>query len=175
MDKLKRIDYLGTLIILLAAILFLLALNFGGELFPWGSAAVIVPLVFSFVFAGLLAFVESKFAKEPILPPRLFKNRSILAIIITNWWFGLTFFSLMYYLPIYFQIVKGDTAMWSGKCVFFKKKLYIYIYFILLFNCIVFIHFIFIFHFLFFIYRHPFDSFTIGYLCRFRINWSRHQ
>ncbi|CAO3651421.1 unnamed protein product [Cunninghamella echinulata] len=114
MDKLKRIDYLGTLIILLAAILFLLALNFGGELFPWGSAAVIVPLVFSFVFAGLLAFVESKFAKEPILPPRLFKNRSILAIIITNWWFGLTFFSLMYYLPIYFQIVKGDTAMWSG-------------------------------------------------------------
>ncbi|CAO3652066.1 unnamed protein product [Cunninghamella blakesleeana] len=113
-DKLKRIDYAGTVIVLVAAILFLLAMNFGGELYPWKSAAVIVPLVFSFLFAGVFAYVESKFAKEPIVPPRLFKNRSVVGILFTNWWFGVSFFSLVYYLPIYFQVVKGDSAMWSG-------------------------------------------------------------
>ncbi|KAI8330877.1 major facilitator superfamily domain-containing protein [Chlamydoabsidia padenii] len=113
-DKLKRIDYVGTFIILAAAILFLLALNFGGEIFPWKSAAVIAPLVLSFGLVGFFAVIESKFAREPILPPRLFKKRSVVSTVITNWWFGVNFFSLVYYLPVYFQVVKGDSAMWSG-------------------------------------------------------------
>ncbi|CAO3652082.1 unnamed protein product [Cunninghamella blakesleeana] len=113
-EKLKRIDYAGAFIILIAALLFLLALNFGSDLFPWRSAAVLVPLIFSFVLVIGFAFVESKFAKEPIMPPRLIKNRSVFGVIVVNWWFGLSFFSLIYYLPVYFQVVKGDTAMWSG-------------------------------------------------------------
>ncbi|KAI8097268.1 major facilitator superfamily domain-containing protein [Halteromyces radiatus] len=113
-DKLKRIDYIGTFIVLVAAILFLLALNFGGEIFPWKSAAVIVPLVLTFLLACLFPVIESRFAREPILPPRLFKNRSVVSILITNWWFGLNFFAIVYYLPVYFQVVKGDSAMWSG-------------------------------------------------------------
>ncbi|CAO3652070.1 unnamed protein product [Cunninghamella blakesleeana] len=87
--KLKRIDYLGTLIILIAALLFLLALNFGSDLYPWTSAAVLVPLIVSFILIILFIIVESKFAKEPIVPLRLFKNKSAV-------------------------VVKGDSAMWSG-------------------------------------------------------------
>lgn len=100
---------------MVAAILFLLALNFGGEIFPWKSAAVIVPLVFTFVLVALFVVVESRFAREPILPPRLFKNRSVSSTLITNFFFGVNFFALVYYLPVYFQVVKGDSAMWSGK------------------------------------------------------------
>ncbi|CAO3652074.1 unnamed protein product [Cunninghamella blakesleeana] len=85
-DKLKRIDYLGTLVILIAALLFLLALNFG----------------------------KSKFAKEPIIPLRLFKNRSLASVFISNWWSGIGFLSIVYYLPIYFQVVKGESALFSG-------------------------------------------------------------
>lgn len=111
--KLKRIDYVGTLIVIVFATLFLLALNFGGQTFPWKSAAVIVPLVLSGILVGLLIFVESKVA-EPLMPPRLFKNRSVAVILATNWFFGMTFFSMVYYLPIYFQVVREDSAMWSG-------------------------------------------------------------
>jgi hypothetical protein len=88
-------------------------MNFGGQTFPWKSAAVIVPLVMSFVLVGCLVFIEMK-VKEPLMPPRLFKNRSIVAVLAANWFFGITFFSLVYYLPIYFQVVRGDSAMWSG-------------------------------------------------------------
>ena len=41
-DRLKRIDYAGNLLVLVAGTLFLLAMNFGGQTYPWGSAAVIV-------------------------------------------------------------------------------------------------------------------------------------
>lgn len=113
-EKLKRVDYAGTVIVLGFATLFLLALNFGGQTFPWKSAAVIVPLVLSFVLVGILVFVETKFAKEPLMPPRLFKNRSVVAILCTNWFMGMTFFAAIYYLPVYFQVVRNDSAMWSG-------------------------------------------------------------
>ncbi|KAI8367381.1 major facilitator superfamily domain-containing protein [Choanephora cucurbitarum] len=132
-EKLKRVDYagkrertnnielvlckhhmLGTFIVLAFATLFLLALNFGGQTFPWKSAAVIVPLVLSIALVGLLVLVEKKFAKEPLMPPRLFKNRSVVSVLITNWFFGMTFFSAVYYLPVYFQVVRNDSAMWSG-------------------------------------------------------------
>ncbi|CAO0798608.1 unnamed protein product [Mucor circinelloides] len=112
-DKLKRIDYVGTCIVLAFATLFLLAMNFGGQTFPWKSAAVIVPLVLTGLLVALLIFIESKVA-EPLLPPRLFRNRTISAVLATNWFFGMTFFSMVYYLPIYFQVVREDSAMWSG-------------------------------------------------------------
>lgn len=105
---------LGTFIVFAFAVLFLLALNFGGQLFPWKSAAVIVPFILAGLLLVLLVVVENKFAKEPIMPPRLFKNRSVVGILLTNWFMGMTFFSAIYYLPIYFQVVRNDSAMWSG-------------------------------------------------------------
>lgn len=112
-EKLKRIDYIGTFTVLAFATLFLLAMNFGGQTFPWKSAAVIVPLILTGLLIGFLVFIETKVV-EPLMPPRLFKNRSIVAVLATNWFFGITFFSLVYYLPVYFQVVRGDSAMWSG-------------------------------------------------------------
>jgi Major Facilitator Superfamily len=113
-EKLKRVDYVGTLIVLSFATLFLLAMNFGGQTFPWNSAAVIVPLVLTIVLIGVLCVVESRFAKEPIMPPRLFKSRSVVSIMCTNFFFGCTFFAMVFYLPVYMQVVRGDSATQSG-------------------------------------------------------------
>ncbi|KAI9255508.1 major facilitator superfamily domain-containing protein [Sporodiniella umbellata] len=113
-EKLKRVDYLGTVIVLAFSTLFLLALNFGGQTFPWKSAAVIVPLVLSILLVGVLVWVEKKFAKEPLMPPRLFRNRSVVSVLTVNWLFGMCFFAAVYYLPVYFQVVRNDSAMWSG-------------------------------------------------------------
>jgi hypothetical protein len=63
---------------------------------------------------GLLMVVEKRFAKEPLMPPRLFRNRSVVSVLFVNWFFGMTFFSAVYYLPVYFQVVRNDSAMWSG-------------------------------------------------------------
>lgn len=94
--------------------MYLLALNFGGQTFPWGSAAVIAPLVLTGVLFVALVFVEIKIAKEPLFPPRLFLIRSVFALSLLNLFNGIVFFGIVYYLPIYFQIVRGNSATWSG-------------------------------------------------------------
>jgi Na+/melibiose symporter-like transporter len=113
-EKLKRVDYIGTMLVLASATLFLLSMNFGGQAFPWSSPAVIVPLVFTCIFIVALCWVESRYAKEPLMPPRLFKNQSVLAIMVTNFFFGCAFFAIGYYQPVYFQAVRGDSATQSG-------------------------------------------------------------
>ncbi|KAI8979392.1 major facilitator superfamily domain-containing protein [Mycotypha africana] len=112
-SKLKRIDYIGTILVLSAATLFLLAMNFGGQTFPWNHPGVVVPLVLVVVLIGVFIWVEHK-VPEPLMPLRLFRNRSVSGVLASNWFFGITFFSVVYYLPVYFQIVRADTAMWSG-------------------------------------------------------------
>ncbi|KAI9317564.1 major facilitator superfamily domain-containing protein [Dichotomocladium elegans] len=114
MQKLKRVDYAGNVLVLAAATLFLLAMNFGGQTFPWKSAAVIVCFVLTGVLVAVLVVVEMKYAAEPLLPPRLFKNRSVVSVLSLNVFFGIVFFAVVYYMPIYFQIVRGDSATWSG-------------------------------------------------------------
>lgn len=113
-DKLRRIDYLGNICVLGAAVLLLVALNLGGQSYAWSSAAVIAPLVFSGVLACCLVVVETKVAKEPLFPPRLFRIRTVVSILIASVFFGMTFNATVFYLPYYFQIVRGDTPMWSG-------------------------------------------------------------
>ncbi|SAL99580.1 hypothetical protein [Absidia glauca] len=83
-------------------------------MYSWNSPMVLVPLVISFALIGVLALYDCKWAWDPILPPHLSMNRSILAVLCVNWRSGITFFVMVYYLPLYFQVVFGDSAMWSG-------------------------------------------------------------
>ncbi|OZJ01503.1 hypothetical protein BZG36_05626, partial [Bifiguratus adelaidae] len=114
MDKIKRIDYGGTCLILIFGTLLLLGLNFGGDTFPWKSAGVLAPLVIAAIALAFLIYYESKHAVEPIIPPQLFRLRTCVATFICNWFFGMAFVSLVYYLPTYFQVVRGDDATTSG-------------------------------------------------------------
>ncbi|KAI7870555.1 major facilitator superfamily domain-containing protein [Spinellus fusiger] len=113
-EKLKRIDYVGNILVLVSSTLFLLAINFGGQEYQWASVPVLIPLISSVLLVILLCIVESKYAVEPIMPPHLFKSRSFVSILIANTFFGISFYGVSYYMPMYFQIILGDTATWSG-------------------------------------------------------------
>ncbi|KAI7850457.1 major facilitator superfamily domain-containing protein [Circinella umbellata] len=113
-EKLKRIDFAGTLIIMACITSFLLAMNFGGQLYPWNSLPVVLLIVFSGILLLVLLVVEAKIPKEPLLPLRILTNRSLLGSFCANTVFGGVFTSALYVLPNYFQIVKGDEAMWAG-------------------------------------------------------------
>ncbi|CAJ0909369.1 16962_t:CDS:10 [Entrophospora sp. SA101] len=112
--KLKRVDYYGTVMIMVATILLLLSLSWGGSQYAWNSAIII-----SLLCVGALCFVafgliESKIALEPVAPPHLFKNLNIVASFAVNFFHGMVFFGFIYYAPLYFQIVKGESATASG-------------------------------------------------------------
>ncbi|KAI7880135.1 MFS general substrate transporter, partial [Lichtheimia hyalospora FSU 10163] len=112
--KAMRIDYAGIFLVMIATTLFMLSMSFAAQGYSWDSMTIIVPLVMSCVLVVPLAFVESKVAIEPLFPPKLFRNRSVIFLTIYNVGWGITFLTFVYYAPTYFQIVRNDSAMFSG-------------------------------------------------------------
>ncbi|KAJ3161525.1 hypothetical protein HDU88_007330 [Geranomyces variabilis] len=113
-DKLKRIDYLGTLLLIGGIVMILVPMELGGTEWDWGSAKAI-----SFFCVGgvlLIAFVlvEIFYAVEPVIPGSVFENRSVPAVVAAAFCLGAAFFSLVYYISLYFQIVKHHSATKAG-------------------------------------------------------------
>jgi len=78
-----------------------------------GSAKTVLPLV-----AGALliaAFVRHSLrVPQPLIDLRLFKNRVVSASALTTFLFGSAFFGTMLLLPLYYQIVRGQSALHAG-------------------------------------------------------------
>ncbi|KAF9953236.1 hypothetical protein BGZ72_005585 [Mortierella alpina] len=113
-DKVKRIDFLGSLSLVCGLVLILLPLNWGGSTYAWDS-----PIVVSLFCAGSLVLVgfcliEWKQAAEPIVPIHLFKDRTSSAVFLTSLLIGLGYYGIMYFMPQYFQIVRQESATSAG-------------------------------------------------------------
>ncbi|KAJ5641162.1 hypothetical protein N7528_000787 [Penicillium herquei] len=66
--RFKQVDYLGSITMIISAVLILVPISWGGTKYAWSSAGVIAPLVLGIVFFGLFILVELKFATLPLIP-----------------------------------------------------------------------------------------------------------
>ena len=112
-SRFSRVDFLGSFILLVTLILFLLGLNSGGNVVPWTHPLVLVSLPLSLVTLALFVYVEAYVASEPVIPVRLLLNRTVAAACLTNWFATMAYFMITFYIPIFFQ-VKGLSAMAAG-------------------------------------------------------------
>ncbi|KAK4609115.1 Efflux pump dotC [Fulvia fulva] len=113
-EGLKVIDWAGSFFIIGGTLLFLFGLQYGGVTFPWDSATVICLLVFGVVCVVIFGFIEWKFARFPIIPLRLFKYRNNVGALLVAFFHSYVFISAFYYLPLYFQAVKGASPILAG-------------------------------------------------------------
>ncbi|KUI55839.1 hypothetical protein VP1G_03217 [Cytospora mali] len=113
-EGLAAVDWLGALMVVGATLMVLLGLEFGGVTYPWNSPTVICLIVFGVVVAGLFLVVETFVAKFPVIPLRIFKQPSNIAVLGLNACHGFVFISASYYLPLYFQGVLGASPLMSG-------------------------------------------------------------
>lgn len=113
MGKLKRVDFLGAVTLIITLVTFLLGLNTGGNQVPWTHPLVLTSLALSAVFLVLFVYVEVKLASEPIIPVHLLLDRTVLSACLTNWFTTMTVFGLLFYLPLLFQ-VQGLSATAAG-------------------------------------------------------------
>lgn len=111
---LKAVDIIGSLTIICGTLMLLLGLEFGGVTYPWNSATVICLIVFGIFTGFLFVLNEWKLAKYPVMPLRLFKNRSNIACLGVCFCHGFVFIAGSYYLPLYYQAVLGATPLLSG-------------------------------------------------------------
>ncbi|KAG9792310.1 Efflux pump dotC [Exophiala dermatitidis] len=114
----QAIDWIGVITIVGGVVMFLLGMESGGVTHPWDSAYTLCLIIFGIVTLGLFLVNEWKFAKYPIIPLRLFRDRSNLASLGVCFVHGFVFIASSYYLPVYFQTVLDATPILSGVYLF---------------------------------------------------------
>lgn len=108
-----RIDYPGMAVVAAAATCLVLVTSLGGTTLAWGSAAIIGLAVAGAVLLALFVWIERR-AEEPVLPPRLFRNRTFVLCAVISFVIGFAMFGAMTYLPTFLQVVHGYSPTMSG-------------------------------------------------------------
>ena len=108
------IDYLGTGVLAAGLSAIVLASSLGGVSYAWGSAVIVGPgrRRGDALLAVFLA-IERR-AREPVLPPRLLKNRVFAVTSAVGFVVGFALFGAVTYLPLFLQVVKGASPTGSG-------------------------------------------------------------
>lgn len=112
--RVEQFDIYGTIVFLPMIVCLLLALQWGGSKYTWSNGRIIALFVIFGVL--LIAFVAIQFWKQDngTIPPRVAKQRSVAASAWFSAMLGASFFVYVYYLPIWFQAIKGVSATKSG-------------------------------------------------------------
>jgi len=113
LHKRATIDWLGSGALIAGVVPLLLALSWGGSIYPWNSPQVIGLLVAAVVFGAAFLFIESR-AEAPTIPLDLFRNRSFTASVIITFLTSMGMFGAILYIPLFVQAALGDTATISG-------------------------------------------------------------
>ena len=106
------IDYAGTTLLALVLSGITLIADLGG-VYAWSSPRMIELVVFTLVALGLFVLVERR-AREPILPPRLFAERTFALTSAVGFIVGFALFGSVTYFPVFLQNVRGASPTASG-------------------------------------------------------------
>ena len=107
------IDYLGTFLLAAASTCLVLITSLGGSTWAWNSVEVwgcgigAVLLIIAFIV------VEQR-VSEPVLPLRLFRNPVFSICCGMGFVIGLCMFGSLSYIPLYMQVVNGNSPTVSG-------------------------------------------------------------
>lgn len=114
LKRLITIDWPGVTLSLTSMICLLLALQWGGIKYAWSDSKVIGLLV-GFVLIAIAFIVEQWYLGDnAIIPFRLHKQRTVGFGSIVNFCIAASYFGLLYFIPLYFQTVRGSSAIRSG-------------------------------------------------------------
>ncbi|KAK9357382.1 hypothetical protein V1504DRAFT_436798 [Lipomyces starkeyi] len=113
-DKLSRIDFAGSITLVLSLVLYLLGLSIGGNSVSWFSFPVFVAFFLGTIFLAAFIYVELYIAREPVIPITLLKDRTIFDASFTNWLIMMSNYTQLFYVPIYFIAIRGISPTQAG-------------------------------------------------------------
>lgn len=110
-DHAREFDFVGLILIITGIVCLLLGFNFGES--SWRAVSVISLLVVGGVLLVAAALNECFTARSPIVPPRLFKTRTTVVILVSSFIHAFSLFAATFYLPLYYQVL-GNSATVAG-------------------------------------------------------------
>ena len=113
-ERIKTLDLIGALLFTPSIIMVLMALQWGGNTYAWHSATIIGLFC---GFGGLImVFVAWQLYKgqEAMIPLHFLTRRTIVATSLTSSFCFSSLFVVTYYLPEWFQVIKGVSPIKNG-------------------------------------------------------------
>jgi len=100
MIAVRKLDWIGMVILSASIVSFLYGITTGGNLAPWSSVSTILPIV-----AGALGFVGfavfEGYTENPLIPLRLFCERTAAAGFVASFLYGVIYWASSYYFIQY--------------------------------------------------------------------------
>ncbi|MEU4494885.1 MFS transporter [Streptomyces sp. NPDC023998] len=108
-----KVDWAGAFFISAAVSLLLVWVTFAGDKYDWISWQTYAMVGGAVALGGLFLLVESK-ASEPIIPLRLFRNRTITLASLASLFVGVAMFAGTVFFSQYFQLARDKSPTMSG-------------------------------------------------------------
>ena len=109
-----HIDYLGASLIISGVSLLLVWVSLAGNEYAWVSGTSALLVVLGVVILAAAVYVETRVAPEPIIPMRLFRDRTISLATLASIFIGVAMFGSSVYLSQYFQLARGMSPTKAG-------------------------------------------------------------
>ncbi|KAI1382018.1 MFS general substrate transporter [Hypoxylon crocopeplum] len=113
-SRLARIDFLGATFLGSGLLAVLLPLRIGGQKVPWISPIVLSLFAIGAVLLALFVITEMRWAKEPIFPLRLLKNREVVFSYLIMVCQTAAQVGMMFSVPLYFQVTERSSSTVAG-------------------------------------------------------------
>ncbi|KAK0650673.1 Efflux pump roqT [Lasiodiplodia hormozganensis] len=114
-DKLMQLDPLGQFFFVPGMVCLLLALQWGGSTYNWANARIIVLLILAILLIAAFVVVQAiNRNNTATVAPRIIKQRTVAGATWFMFCNAAAMMGFVYYLPIWFQAIKGVDAMSSG-------------------------------------------------------------
>ena len=108
-----KIDYLGATLIIAGVSMVLIWVSLAGNNFNWISAPSAAMLAGGALLLACAVWVEFRVA-EPIIPLRIFKNRTVALASVASLLVGSSLYGMTVFLSQYFQVARRETPTMSG-------------------------------------------------------------
>ncbi|CAL8576538.1 hypothetical protein XPA_002414 [Xanthoria parietina] len=112
-EQLKRIDFLGALLLILTVFAILFGLDRGSNV-SWRSPVTIISLCATVPFILSFLWVETRFASEPFTPGHIIFDKALCACYLQNFFGYAGFTAFIFYIPFFFQVVLEMTPAQAG-------------------------------------------------------------
>lgn len=109
-----HIDYLGATLIVAGVGILLVWVSLAGQQFAWASTTTVVLVTAGLVVIVAASFVEARLAVEPVVPLRLFRDRTTALATLASVLIGVAMFGATVYLSQYFQLARGMSPTEAG-------------------------------------------------------------
>lgn len=113
-ERAHQLDLGGTALFVVDIVVCLLALQWGGSKYPWSNWRIILCLVLFGVLTIVFIITQYYMKEFATIPFKIISQRSVAAACWFSFALGAAFFVLIYWVPIWFQAIKGATAFKSG-------------------------------------------------------------